>query len=63
VVNDALRRYKTRYAIRVTSWLPKGSSRGGGEAMARSSVLLQCFEVGTCRLAGHFSDFEEAAVA
>ncbi len=30
--------------------------------MARSSALLQALEVGTCRIAGHLPDFEQAAV-
>ena len=62
VVNDALRRYRAPHPIRVTSWPPKGSGRGGGDAMARSAALLQALEVGTCRLAGYLPAFEEAAV-
>jgi phage terminase large subunit-like protein len=62
VVNDALRRANTPHPIRVTSWPPKGSGRGGGDAMARSSALLQGLEVGTCRIAGHLPDLEDAAV-
>lgn len=63
VVNDALKRYRIDRPVKVTSWPPKGSGRGGGDAIARSSALLQALEVGTCRLAGHFPAFEEAAVA
>jgi hypothetical protein len=62
VVNDALRRCRIERPVRVTSWPPKGSGRGGGDALARSAALLQGLEVGTCRLAGHFPAFEEAAV-
>jgi phage terminase large subunit-like protein len=62
VVNDALRRYRINRPVRVTSWPPRGSGRGGGDALARSAALLQALEVGTCRLAGHFPTFEEAAV-
>jgi hypothetical protein len=62
VVNDALKRYRIDRLVRVTSWPPKGSGRGGGDALARSAALLQGLEVGTCRLAGHFPAFEESAV-
>jgi len=48
-------------SIRVTAWPPKGHTRVG-DAEARSSGLLQALEVGTCRLAGFFPDFEERAV-
>src|SRR6202011_1650438 len=63
VVTEALRRFRTLHPIRVTSWPPKGGGRGGGDAMARSAALLQAFEVGTCRIAGHLPDFEQAATA
>lgn len=63
VVRDALARVKTDRRITVTAWPPKGSGRGGGDAVARSSALLQALEVGTCRLAGHFPRLEEAAVS
>jgi hypothetical protein len=62
VVNDALKRYRIDRPIRVTSWPPRGSGRGGGDALARSAALLQALEVGSCRLAGHFPAFEESAV-
>lgn len=62
VVGDALRRYRIDRPIRVTSWPPRGSGRGGGDAMARSSALLQALEVGTCRIAGHLPALEQAAV-
>lgn len=62
VVRDALARVKTDRRITVTAWPPKGSGRGGGDAVARSSALLQALEVGTCVLAGHFPRLEEAAV-
>jgi hypothetical protein len=63
VVTEALRRFRTLHPIRVTSWPPKGGGRGGGDAMARSAALLQAFEVGTCRIAGHLPAFEQAATA
>jgi hypothetical protein len=62
VVNDALRRANTPHPIRVTSWPPKGSGRGGGDAIARSAGLLQAMETGACRIAGHLPDLEDAAV-
>ncbi len=62
VVTDALRRAKLSRPINVTTWPPKGSGRGGGDAMARSSALLQGLEVGTTRIAGHLPDLEQSAV-
>ena len=62
VVNDALRRAKLNRPINVTTWPPKGSGRGGGDAMARSAALLQGLEVGTTRIAGHLPDLEQSAV-
>ena len=62
VVENALARVKTPHPIRITSWPPKGSGRGGGDAMARSAALLQGLEVGTVRIAGHLPDLEDAAV-
>ncbi|ASW84618.1 terminase large subunit domain-containing protein [Mycobacterium intracellulare] len=62
VVNDALRRAKLRRPISVTTWPPKGSGRGGGDALARSAALLQGLETGTARIAGHLPDLEQSAV-
>ncbi|WP_020109602.1 terminase large subunit domain-containing protein [Nocardia sp. 348MFTsu5.1] len=62
VVRDALRRAKLDRPVRVTTWPPKGSGRGGGDAVARSSALIQGLEVGTVRIAGHLPDLEQAAV-
>lgn len=62
VVKDALARYKIGRPVTVSSWPPKGSGRGGGDALARSAALLQGLEVGTCRIAGHLPDLEDAAV-
>jgi phage terminase large subunit-like protein len=62
VVKDALRRYKLNHPVRVTAWPPKGSGRGGGDAIARSSALLQGLETGTTRIAGHLPALEQAAV-
>jgi hypothetical protein len=62
VVSEALRRSKLNRPIKVSTWPPKGSGRGQGDAVARSSALLQALEVGTCRIAGHLADLEAAAV-
>ncbi|WP_454232044.1 terminase large subunit domain-containing protein [Mycolicibacterium fortuitum] len=66
VVNEAIARAIEKReldrSIRVTSWPPKGRPRVG-DAVARSAALLQALEVGTCRLAGYFPDFETRAVA
>lgn len=62
VVKDALRRAKLERPIKVTSWPPKGSGRGGGDAQARSAALMQGLEIGTCRIAGYLPALEDAAV-
>ncbi len=62
VMADALRRAKLDRPIRSTQWPPVGSGRGKGDAVARSSALLQGLETGTVRLAGHFAALEQAAV-
>lgn len=66
VVREAIKRATElgtlNRSIEVTSWPPKGRPRVG-DAVARSAALLQALEVGTCRLAGHFPDFETKAVA
>ena len=49
--------------IRVSTWPPKASGRGKGDAEARSAALRQALEVGTCRVAGHLPSFEAQAVA
>lgn len=63
VVKDAIKRMRPDHPIRVTSWPPKGSGRGRGDAEARSAALRQALEVGTCRVAGHLPSFEAQAVA
>ena len=62
VLNTALRRYRLPHSIRVSSWPPKGSDRGRGDAMARSAKLIQALETGTARLAGHLDSFEAQAL-
>lgn len=63
VVGEALKRARMDRPVRVTSWPPKGSGRGGGDALARSTALIQALEVGTCRIAGHLPKLEQAAVS
>ncbi|SIE56851.1 gp2 protein [Mycobacteroides abscessus subsp. abscessus] len=71
VVKEAIKRAAVRHLtttgtnmrrIAVSSWPPKGRPRVG-DAVARSSALLQALEVGRCVLAGHFPDLETKAVA
>lgn len=66
VVREAIARAeesgKLNRPIAVSSWPPKGRPRVG-DAVARSAALLQALEVGRCRLAGYFPDFETRAVA
>jgi len=40
VVREALARTKPGRPIRVTGWPPKGSGRGGGDAVARSAAFV-----------------------
>ena len=47
--------------IKVTSWPPKGRPRVG-DAIARSSALLQALETGRAVLAGEFPKFESSAI-
>ncbi len=63
VVREAIKRANIGRPVAVSSWPPRGSGRGGGDAIARSAALLQGLEVGTARLAGHFPVWEEAAVS
>ncbi|MCX8559287.1 hypothetical protein OS122_00045 [Mycolicibacterium mucogenicum] len=57
VVKEAIKRptelCELKLEIKVSSWLPKGS---GG-----SAAPLRATEVGACRLAGNFPDFESRA--
>ncbi len=62
VLNTAMRRYRLPHPIRVSSWPPKGSDRGRGDAMARSAKLIQGLETGTVRMAGHLDSLEAQAV-
>lgn len=62
VVKETLRRKQVARPIKVSSWPPKGSGRGGGDAIARSAALLQGLETGTCRIAGTLPGLEDAAV-
>ena len=66
VVNEAIGRATAsgtlNRTIKVSAWPPKGRARVG-DAVARSAALLQALEVGTCRLAGYFPEFETKATA
>ena len=62
VLNTALRRYRLPHLVRVSSWPPKRSDRGRGDAMARSAKLIQGLETGTVRLVGHLTSLEAQAV-
>jgi hypothetical protein len=62
VVREALGRERVGRPVKVSMWPPKGRARVG-DAVARSAALLQALEVGTCRLAGHFPDFETKAIS
>ncbi|MEU9805445.1 terminase family protein [Mycobacterium sp. NPDC050853] len=66
VVKEAIARATERgtltRTIAVSAWPPKGRPRVG-DAVARSAALLQALEVGNCRLAGYFPEFETRATA
>ena len=62
VLTNAIRRYRLPHYVRVSSWPPKGSDRGRGDAMARSASLIQGLEVGTVRLVGQLPSIEAQAV-
>jgi phage terminase large subunit-like protein len=61
MVSEALRRARLDRPIGVSTWPPKGSGRGQGDAVARSSAL-QALETGTCRIAAHLPHLEAAVV-
>ena len=61
LVNEALPKYRLNRPIRVTGWPPKGTDRGRGDAVARSTGLLAALETGRCRIAGYLPDFETQA--
>ncbi len=62
LVTEALPKYRLNRTIRVTGWPPKGTDRGKGDAVARSTGLLAALETGRCRIAGYLPDFEAQAV-
>lgn len=62
VLNTTLRRYRLPHPVRVSSWPPKRSDRGRGDAMACSAKLIEGLETGTVRLAGHLPSLEAQAV-
>ncbi|WP_246398026.1 terminase large subunit domain-containing protein [Mycobacterium vicinigordonae] len=62
LVTEALPKYRLNRPVRVTGWPPKGTDRGKGDAVARSTGLLAALETGRCRIAGYLPDFEAQAV-
>ncbi|KWX25622.1 hypothetical protein AFM11_05165 [Mycolicibacterium wolinskyi] len=62
LVREVLARMRPDRPIKITGWPPKGSGRGQGDAVARSSGMLAAMETGRCRVAGHLPDFEAQAV-
>jgi hypothetical protein len=63
LVREAVTRHKPRRPIRVTSWPPKGSGRGKGDAVGRASGLLAALETGRARIGGHLPELEAQAVS
>jgi hypothetical protein len=62
LVTEVLGRFRVDRPIRVTGWPPKGTDRGKGDAVARSTGLLAAMETGRARVAGNLPDFEAQAV-
>lgn len=62
VVQTTLARMDPPWGITITSWPPKGSGRGRGDALAGSGPLLQGLETGTVVIGGHLPELEAAAV-
>jgi phage terminase large subunit-like protein len=63
LVTEALAKLRPKHPIRVTGWPPKGSGRGKGDAVVRSTGLLAALETGRARIAGYLPDFEAQAVS
>lgn len=63
LIAEVLARFRVDRPIRVTGWPPKGTDRGKGDAVARSTGLLAALETGRARVAGFLPDFEAQAVA
>lgn len=62
LVTEVVARFGIDRPLRVTGWPPKGTDRGKGDAVARSTGLLAALETGRCRMAGFLPDFEAQAV-
>lgn len=62
LVAEALPKFQINRPIRVTGWPPKGTDRGKGDAVARSTGLLAALETGRARIAGYLPHFEAQAV-
>lgn len=62
LVTEALPKYTLRHPVKVSGWPPRGTQRGKGDAVARSTGLLAALETGRARVASHLPDFEAQAV-
>lgn len=62
LVTEALPKYTLNRPVRVTGWPPKGTDRGRGDAVARSTGMLAALETGRARVAGFLPEFERQAV-
>ncbi|OBJ46855.1 hypothetical protein A5630_10910 [Mycolicibacterium mucogenicum] len=62
LVTEALPKYTLRHPVKVSGWPPRGTQRGKGDAVARSTGLLAALETGRARVAGYLPDFEAQAV-
>ncbi|GAB3241569.1 hypothetical protein GCM10027535_55660 [Mycolicibacterium hippocampi] len=62
LVTEVLARFRVNRPIKVTGWPPKGTDRGKGDAVARSTGLLAAMGTGRARVAGFLPDFEAQAV-
>lgn len=63
VVADAIQFEEPPHQIDIVCWPPNGSRRGGGDSLARSTMLLAGLENGRTRLAGHFPAWEARATS
>ncbi|QBP31119.1 terminase [Mycobacterium phage Argie] len=63
VVQEAIDAAAPAQQIEIVAWPPVGSGRGGGDALARSTALLQGLENGRTRLVGHFPAWEAKATS
>lgn len=62
LVTEALPKYTLNRPVKVSGWPPRGTQRGKGDAVARSTGLLAALETGRARVAGYLPEFEAQAV-